>query len=144
MALDRTITAIVMPVDPDNRDWARKIPGIRKAASLARVTEFEGIEDMALTRFGFIVAGTGLDATRNRMVMKAGNFEMIAIGVGRASDGPAAAKALVEDGVQLIELCGAFGPIWTAKVIEAIDAKVPVGYVGYGPEAITQMHKLFE
>ena len=69
---------------------------------------------------------------------------MVAIGVGSAADGPVAAKKLVDDGAELIELCGAFGPIWTAKVIEAIDAKVPVGFVGYGPEAITQMHKLFE
>jgi len=101
-------------------------------------------EEMPLTKFGFIVAGTGLSAARNRMVMKAVNFEMVAIGVSDASDGPAAARTLVNEGAQLIELCGAFGPIWTAKVIEAIDGKVPVGFVGYGPEAITQMYKLFE
>src|SRR6266702_4391040 len=99
---------------------------------------------MALMKFGFIVSAAGLDAARNRMVMKAGNFEMIAVGVSKASDGPAAAKVLVDDGAQLIELCGAFGPVWTAKVIDAIDARVPVGSVGYGPEAITPMHKLFE
>lgn len=99
---------------------------------------------MALTKFGFVVAGTGLSAAQNRMVMKAVNFEMVAIGVSDASDGAAAAKTLVNEGAQLIELCGAFGPIWTAKVIEAIDGKVPVGFVGYGPEAITQMYKLFE
>lgn len=98
---------------------------------------------MALTKFGFIVAAPGLDAARNRMVMTAGDFQMMAIGVSVASDGPAAARMLVDDGAQLIELCGAFGPVWTAKVIEAIDAKIPVGFVGYGPEAITPMHRLF-
>ena len=30
------------------------------------------------------------------------------------------------------------------QYVKSVDAKVPVGYVGYGPEAITQMHKLFE
>ena len=45
--------------------------------------------------------------------------------------------------MQLIELCGGFGPIWTARVIEAIGGAVPVGSVGYGPESIAQMHELF-
>ena len=36
-----------------------------------------------------------------------------------------------------------FGPLWTAKVIEAIDHSVPVGSVGYGPESIDAMHALF-
>jgi len=50
---------------------------------------------------------------------------------------------LVADGVQLIELCGGFGPIWTAKLIEAIDDAVPVGSVAYGPEAIDRIQAIF-
>jgi hypothetical protein len=53
------------------------------------------------------------------------------------------ARTLVSEGVQLIELCGGFGPLWTAKVIEAIGPAVPVGAVGYGPESIDAMHALF-
>lgn len=45
------------------------------------------------------------------------------------------AQQLVKDGVQMIELCGGFGPIWIAKVSEAIDNAIPVGSVAYGPEA---------
>jgi hypothetical protein len=45
------------------------------------------------------------------------------------------AKQLVEEGVQLIELCGGFGPQWIAKVSESIQGKVPIGGVFYGPEA---------
>ena len=44
-------------------------------------------------------------------------------------------KELVKDGVQLIELCGGFGPLWIAKVTEAVQGAVPVGSVAYGPEA---------
>lgn len=68
---------------------------------------------------------------------------MIAVGVSEASEGIDVAKSMVIEGVQLIELCGGFGPIWTAKVIDAINSAVPVGSVGYGPEAIDQMHQLF-
>ncbi|MCT1403026.1 DUF6506 family protein [Paenibacillus sp. p3-SID867] len=45
------------------------------------------------------------------------------------------AQQLVKDGVQMIELCGGFGPLWIAKVSEAIDNAIPVGSVAYGPEA---------
>lgn len=99
---------------------------------------------MALTKFGFIVTGGQLDPAQHRLIMRSGAFEMIAVGVGKASQGPAVAKGLVAEGVQLLELCGGFGPIWTAKVIEAIDGRIPVGSVAYGPESISAMHALFK
>jgi hypothetical protein len=100
---------------------------------------------MALTRFGFIVTGSGLDPQVHRQVMSSRQFEMIAVGVSRPSEALAVAKQLVhEDGVQLLELCGGFGPTWTARVLEAIDQRVPVGSVAYGPEAIDAMHALFK
>ena len=99
---------------------------------------------MALKKFGFIVTGAGLDPAKSRVTLSSAQFEMIAIGVGSASQGPEAARMLLADGVELLELCGGFGPIWTAKVIEAIDACIPVGSVGYGPESIDAMHALFK
>ncbi|WP_237526883.1 DUF6506 family protein [Streptomyces sp. SID5471] len=38
---------------------------------------------------------------------------------------------------------GGFGPVWTGRIIEAIDGAVPVGAVGYGPEAVDQVHAIF-
>jgi hypothetical protein len=98
---------------------------------------------MALTNFGFIVRGDGLDPEKDVQVMETPTFKMTTIGISRPDQGAAAAKRLVADGVQLIELCGAFGPIWTAKVIEAIDDAVPIGSVAYGPEAIDRVHAIF-
>ena len=98
---------------------------------------------MALQKFGFIVTGAQLDPTRHRTVMESSAFTMIAIGVARPEQGVDVARSLVAEGVQLIELCGGFGPVWTAKVIEAVGARIPVGSVAYGPEAIDQMHALF-
>lgn len=65
------------------------------------------------------------------------------VGVDRPDQAPDAARRLVADGVQLIELCGGFGPVWAARVIEAIAGAVPVGAVGYGPEAVDQVHAMF-
>jgi Family of unknown function (DUF6506) len=99
---------------------------------------------MALTRFGFIVTGAGLNPATHRSEMNSPAFTMIAVGVEKAEQGVAVAKQLVADGVQLIELCGGFGPLWTGKIIAAIGSAVPVGSVAYGPEAIDQMHALFK
>ncbi|MEY4560829.1 MAG: hypothetical protein RLZZ618_106 [Pseudomonadota bacterium] len=98
---------------------------------------------MALARFGFIVTGAGLDPAVHRQIMASPAFEMITVGVSHVDQGPAVALELVEGGIQLLELCGGFGPVGTARVLEAIGHRVPVGSVGYGPESIDAMAALF-
>jgi predicted polyphosphate/ATP-dependent NAD kinase len=98
---------------------------------------------VALRKFGFLVTGSGLNPQEHVVVMKSLAFEMTAIGVESPDQGIEVAKQMVEDGVELIELCGGFGPVWTAKILEAINGAVPVGSVGYGPEAIDQLAALF-
>jgi hypothetical protein len=98
---------------------------------------------MALTRFGFIVTGTGYDPAEHRVTLASPQITTLMVGVSKPEQALPVAQAMVADGVQLIELCGGFGPLWTARVIEAIGAKIPVGSVGYGPESIDQMHALF-
>jgi Family of unknown function (DUF6506) len=93
---------------------------------------------MALTKFGFIVTG-------DRFVQYQGTekFSMKVVGVRHPEEGIAAAKEMLTEGIQLIELCGGFSPVWAGKIIEAIDYAVPVGVVAYGPESIDAMHRLF-
>ncbi|MGH1350662.1 MAG: DUF6506 family protein [Methyloligellaceae bacterium] len=99
---------------------------------------------MALSKFGFIVTGAGMNSEEHRMVMASDTLETIVVGVSKPEDSLPVARELVDSGVQLIELCGGFGPVWTAKVIDAISGKVPVGSVGYGPESIDGMYELFK
>jgi hypothetical protein len=99
---------------------------------------------MALSKFGFIVTGAQLDPDTHRMTMESPAFTMLAVGVSRPEQGIEVARAMVAEGVQLIELCGGFGPLWTAKILAAIDEAIPVGSVAYGPEAIDKMHALFK
>lgn len=93
---------------------------------------------MALTKFGFIVTG-------DHFVQYQGTerFSMKVVGVSEASEGIAVAKEMVAEGIQLIELCGGFSPVWAGKIIEAIEYKIPVGVVAYGPESIDSMFRLF-
>lgn len=99
---------------------------------------------MALSKFGFIVTGGGFERAGRRVVLSSDVFEMIAVGVPGPADGVAVARQLASEGVQLLELCGGFGPVWTARVIEAVGPGVPVGSVGYGPESIDPMYALFK
>lgn len=98
---------------------------------------------MALRKFGFIVTGEGLDPATHRMEMRSASFTMVAVGVADAAGAPSVARAMVAEGIELIELCGGFGPLGTADVLRAIDRAVPVGAVGYGPESIDAMAALF-
>lgn len=93
---------------------------------------------MTLTKFGFIVTG-------DNFVQYQGTekFSMKVVGVDSASKGPEVARAMLAEGIQLIELCGGFSPVWAGKVIEAIEYKIPVGVVAYGPESIDGMFHLF-
>jgi Family of unknown function (DUF6506) len=59
-----------------------------------------------------------------------------------AADAAAAARAaarLVDEGVDEVQLCGATGPTWTAKVIEAVGDRARVGTVLFGMESLTSV-----
>ena len=93
---------------------------------------------MALERFGFIVTGGDFEQWQGT-----DEFRMKVVGVSHPEKGIAAAKQMVAEGIQLIELCGGFSPVWAGKIIEAIDYAIPVGVVAYGHESIDSMHHLF-
>lgn len=93
---------------------------------------------MALERFGFIVTGDNFSQLQGTST-----FSMKVVGVKSPEQGIEVAKQMVAEGIQLIELCGGFSPVWAGKIIEAIDYAVPVGVVAYGPESIDSMHALF-
>lgn len=93
---------------------------------------------MALEKFGFIVTGDNFEQYQGT-----NNFKMKVVGVQDAEEGIEVAKKMVEEGIQLIELCGGFSPVWAGKIIEAIEYAVPIGVVAYGPESIDGMHELF-
>ncbi|CAM4449976.1 DUF6506 domain-containing protein [Nocardia ninae] len=97
---------------------------------------------MALTAWGFIYTASGSDPDRETVV-ETPSCRSVFVGVDHPEQAVAVARRLVAGGVQLIELCGGFGPVWTARVIEAVQGAVPVGAVAYGTEAIDQVHAIF-
>ncbi len=86
---------------------------------------------MALRKWGFIYVGPGLVADLRVLEVPGAGTTLVAVGVDNEGDCLTAARAMVGDGCQLIELCGAFGPEWAARVADAVDHAVPVGAVYY-------------
>lgn len=98
---------------------------------------------MALTHWGFIYLADGCDPNRDVSVIDTGACRTVLVGIGHVEQVVEVAHRLIADGVQLIELCGAFGPLWTARVLEATGGAVAVGAVNYGSEATEQLHAIF-
>ncbi|MDB5819458.1 MAG: uncharacterized protein JWQ11_3098, partial [Rhizobacter sp.] len=67
--------------------------------------------------------------------------EFVAVGVDMKDKERAltVARDLVAEGVQMIELCGGFGPEWITRISQAVDHAVPIGGVFYGPEQRQRM-----
>lgn len=89
-----------------------------------------------LDNYGFIWLQPGGNPAVDRVVVEHEGFRTTLVPVPEPAAAVPVAVDLVGAGAQLIELCGAFGPAWTARVIEAIGGRVPVGAVGYGAESV--------
>jgi hypothetical protein len=99
---------------------------------------------MAFSQWGFIYLGSGgEDPTVHRAVIEHGGLKTTLVAVPTAEAAVEVARALVSDGAQSIELCGAFGTIGTARVVDAVGSRVPVGAVTYGMEAVGPLAALF-
>lgn len=50
---------------------------------------------------------------------------------------------LLAQGVELIECCGAFGPAESARILDQVAGRVPVGFVTYPASQAGGLHALF-
>ena len=98
---------------------------------------------MALVHWGFIYTAPGARPDRDTTVVETDACRTVLVGVAEPADAIEVARRLVDEGAQLVELCGAFGPQWTARVIEAVSGRVPVGAVTYAADAADALHALF-
>lgn len=89
-----------------------------------------------LNNYGLIYLGLGTNPETDRVVIKRSGFRTTIVPVPEESAAVQVAVELVDEGAQLIELCGIFGPVWAAKVIEATGGRVPIGSVAYGVESV--------
>jgi hypothetical protein len=96
-----------------------------------------------MRKWGFIYTLGDTSAPVRRDVLGSPACELISVGIPTVEAAAAAARDLLEDGAELIELCGAFGAAGLAAVVAEVEGKVPVGAVFYGGEAAPGLHRLF-
>lgn len=81
-------------------------------------------------KFAFLIMGD-FDP-EDRAVIHNGGAQIV--GVASLAEAVEAARQLQEQGVDCIELCGAFGPQGAREVVRATGNRLPVGYITHLPE----------
>ena len=84
------------------------------------------------------------DSIKHRAIIETKNSKMILVGVNSIEEGAKIAKKFVEEGVVLIELCGAFGYEGAKKVHDQVGKEVPVGMMVHQVWNATKLAKLLE
>ncbi|MFZ5976011.1 MAG: DUF6506 family protein [Bacillota bacterium] len=85
---------------------------------------------MAL-KAAFIFVAPAADANKHRSIVETQEVTLISVGVADYASAEAAAKALVDEGVVALELCGGFGVEGTARIKRAVGDKAAVGVVRF-------------
>jgi len=79
----------------------------------------------------FIFVAPEANPEKHRSIIQTPAVELTTVGVKNYSDAVSEAKALVDNGVVAIELCGGFGAEGTALVKKAVGSKAAVGAVRF-------------
>ena len=79
----------------------------------------------------FIFIAPEGDPVQHKSWVKTPMVELLAIAVKDYEGAVQLSKDLVAQGIKAIELCGGFGNVGTAKVVEAVKGQIPVGVVRF-------------
>jgi len=97
-----------------------------------------------MLKCAFIVILPEADSRIDMVTIESPAVCQMMVGVKDFTDAVNTVRRLVEDGVELIEVCGGFGPVSVTKIIDAVGDKVPVGSVSFGVESIKKFSDLLE
>lgn len=92
-------------------------------------------------RFAFIIMGENFDPKKDCSGIHGGAVQTI--GVSNLEEACEVSKRLYEDGIDCIELCGAFGADGAQSIIDVTENKIPVGFVTHLPEQDEIFQKTF-
>lgn len=100
---------------------------------------------MPLTRFAMIIKAksSGYQPAEHTAVFSTPTFSTTIVCVSTVDQALVEAGKLVEQGIQLIELCGGFSLEDKDRLSNQIQCRIPVGVVRYSPEEQSQLAKLF-
>ena len=84
-----------------------------------------------MLKAAFMFVAPEADPTEHRAIVRTPMVELHVVGVKNYDEACEVAKKLVEEGIAAIELCGGFGHVGVARVVEAVEGRVPVGVVRF-------------
>ena len=101
---------------------------------------------MKFHSFAFLFLGPGFSPEANTIETNNDSCTFRAVGIDMHNKQHCleVAEQLANEGFQMIEICGGFGPEWAYKIAEYLDNQVPVGGVYYGPQFRQQLADLFK
>ena len=82
-------------------------------------------------KFAFLIMGAFDCKIDNAQI---GNGSAQIVGVSNMEEAVFAAKELYENGIDCIELCGAFGKNGAKEIVRATENRIPIGYITHLPE----------
>ncbi len=86
---------------------------------------------MAQTKYAFIIQAPGYGMPAQGATVQSPEFHALIVGVSTQAEALAAVDVLVADGVEIIELCGAFSLEDAAEIRARAGEQVSVGVVTY-------------
>lgn len=89
------------------------------------------------SKWAYIFEQPGADPATDRFEIDREGQSTTLVAVPDADTAARVATRLVDEGVQLIELCGGFALADAARVIAAVDGRVPVGHVTFAVDSVT-------
>ena len=90
-----------------------------------------------VSSWAYIYGQPGADPVADRFVIEREGQRTSLVPVSDESAAASVALGLIHEGVELIELCGGFGLAEAARVVEAVDGRVPVGHVNFAVDSVT-------
>ena len=85
---------------------------------------------MSLKAAFIFIAPEG-DSAQHKAWVKTPQVELLSVAVKDYGAAARLAADLLKEGIQAIELCGGFGSAGVAKIVEAVEGKIPVGVVRF-------------
>ncbi|MBM4432260.1 MAG: hypothetical protein FJ026_18210 [Chloroflexi bacterium] len=85
---------------------------------------------MAL-KAAFVFVAPEANPAKHRAVVATPAVELTVVGVVNYAEAEKVARALVDEGIVAIELCGGFGHEGTARIVKAVQGKAAVGVVRF-------------
>src|SRR3712207_6653032 len=96
-----------------------------------------GNRDETVISWAYIYGQPGADPVADRFVIERGGQRTSLVPVPDESAAAQVALGLIDEGVELIELCGGFCLAEAARVVEAVDGRGPVGHGNFALGAVT-------